>query len=225
MARKEYAQSVLGLAESLERIPSYPMLADINPDKDNETLTTAGASAVYAGEEVTDTSRTLICDDLFLENFAREIGVETVNTQALLAELLRSNLVTNGEFSPKVEQLVLMNYWFVHIRAKDILQRLKENNYQATDGIVAMLRTLQGPDCSEDTAAAVGAEVVASLAIEPMMQQQRGSILSLVIADLRRGRTTDQVLVKMKREIGHRLRLAPLQRDEIIQTVNLYMQM
>ena len=162
--RQAYALSVLGLAESFQRIPSYPMLAADEHEKTIDVLTLAGAGAVYAGDEQSQVAPVLVSDDLVQSHVARSLGLGTVNTQALLMELLRSDVIPAEDYSSSIEQLVLLNYWFVRVRAEDILCRLKANGYQTTPGIQAMLRTLWGPDCIEDTAASVGAEVVATLA-------------------------------------------------------------
>ena len=48
---QEYVASVLDLCESFERIPSYKALDTNDIEAHVDTLTPAGASAVYAGEE------------------------------------------------------------------------------------------------------------------------------------------------------------------------------
>ena len=44
-----------------------------------------------------------------------------MNTQAILAELLRSDTITSEAYSSGVEQLALLNYWFVQVRSEDIV--------------------------------------------------------------------------------------------------------
>ena len=134
------------------------------------------------------------------------------------------HVITAEEYSAAIQQLVLMNYWFVKVSAEDILRSLEANSYQITPGAQAMFRTLWGPDCNEDAAATVGAEVIASLAKEPLGQQHLELLLASVVAAIRRGRYTSQVLVKFKSEIAVRLRIAPLRCDQILRAVDLYMQ-
>ena len=221
--RRAYARSVLELAESFERIPAYPMLAADDPEKTIDALTPAGAGTVYSGDEKSKVRPVLISDDLLQSHVARSLGVGAVNSQALLEELLHSRLITDQEYSSKVEQLVLMNYWFVRIRAKDILNGLESSEYQITPGIQAMLKTLRGPDCSEDAAASVGGDVVASLAKGALLPQRLEFILSLVVGAIRSGRHTNQVVLKFRDEIAIRLQLAPLQYTRILQALKLYL--
>ena len=221
--RQAYALSVLQLAESFERIPSYPMLEANEPEKTIDALTLAGVGAVYAGDDQSEVRPVLISDDLLQSIVARSLGLGAVNSQALLAELLRSDVINAEAYSSGIEQLVLLNYWFVRISAEDILRSLESNGYQTTPGTQAMLRTLWGPDCTEDAAASVGAEVIATLAKRPLIPEHLEVLLSSVVAAIRRGRHTNQVLLKFKSGIAARLTLLPLQCDRILQAVDFYM--
>lgn len=220
--RQAYARSVLELADNFERIPSYPLLDADDPEGAIEALTPTGAGAIFAGDEQFEIRPVLISDDLPQANVARSLGFGPVNSQALLTELLRVDVITAAEYSSKIEDLVLMNYWFVRISAKDILWSLEANRYQTTLGTRAMLRTLSGPDCSEEAAASVGAEVIATLAKGPVIQQQLDLLLSSVLAAILQGRHTNQVLFEFETEIAARLALVPLQRARILQAVDLY---
>lgn len=224
--RKAYARSVLELADTIERIPSYSILDADDPEGAIEVLTPAGAGAIFAGDEQSEVRPILISDDLPQANVARSLGLGAVNSQALLIELLHSNVITEVEYSSKIQELVLMNYWFARIRAEDILWSLEANGYQTSPGTRAILSTLSGPDCVEDTAASVGAEVIATLAKAkgPRVQQQFNLLLDLVLTAIRHGRHTDLVLLKFKAEIAEKLTLAPLQYDWILQAVDSYMQ-
>lgn len=221
--RQEYAESVLELADSLERIPSYPLLDSDDSESLMDALTPAGAGAVLSGDRQSMTKKVLVSDDRLQSEIARYIGVGTVNSQLLLFELARSAAITYEEYSAYVEQLALMNYWYVRIGPQDILQRLESHQYAITEGVQAMLRSLQGPDCPEDAAASVTAEVIASLAKASLLHQPGEQLLSLAIAEMRSGRSTTQVLIRFREEISVKLKLAPIQCDRILQIVDLYM--
>ena len=220
--RRAYARSVLELANSFERIPSYSILDADDPEGAIDTLTPGGAGVVYAGDEQSEVRPILISDDLPLSNEARSLGLGVGNSQVLLMELLRSNFITEAEYSSKIEELVLMNYWFVWISAQNILRRFEANGHQTTPGTRAMLKTLGGPDCTEDTAASVGAEVIASLAKRSLIPQHLHLLLITVLEAIRHGRSTNLVFSKFKAIIETRLALVPLQCDRILRTVDFY---
>ena len=190
--------SVLEFAESFERIASYPLLDAEQAEKVVDTLTEAGAGAVYAGDEQVATSLVLVSDDLGISDYARSLSRDTVNTQAVLQELHRTNEISADAYSSYVEQLALMNYWFLRITAKDIIRRLEASGYMTTEGTRAMLSTLEGPDCSEESAVSVGTELIASIAAKAP-PEQTDVLLEVVIAMLRRGRSTGQVLLKFRK--------------------------
>ena len=199
--RLEYAESVLDLADSLERIPSYPLLDANEPEKLIDALTTVGAGAVLAGDKLPMAKQVLVSDDRLQSDIARSLGVGAVNTQLLLFELALKDVITYEEYSSYVEDLAQMNYWYVRIGPQDILQRLEASHYRITEGIQSMLRSLRGPDCPEETAASVAAEIIAFVAKKSLLQHLGKQLLSLLISEMCIGRQTEQVLVEFRREI------------------------
>ena len=220
---EEYVDSVMQLAESFERIPSYRLLDAEGVETLVDILTMAGAGAVYAGDERSVAKMVLVSDDLGLSGLARSLKIDAVNTQTVLWELHRSNIVKSGEYSSWIERLASLNYWFVGVRAEDIVRRLEANGYTTTDGTRAMLRTLEGPGCSEDSAVTVGAELITALAGR-VPYGQMGLLLSAVVAKIQHGRDARRILLKLRDEIASRLVLAPPTRDQILQPVDLYIQ-
>ena len=200
--RLEYAESVLELADSLERIPSYPLLDANEPEKLVDALTIVGAGAILAGDKSPMAKQVLVSDDRLQSDIARSLGVGVVNTQLLLFELSLKYVITYEKYSSYVEELAQMNYWYLHIGPQDILQRLHASHYRITEGIQSMLRSLRGPDCPEETAASVAAEIILFVAKKSLLRHLAEQLLSLLISEMCIGRQTDQVLVKFRREIA-----------------------
>ena len=222
--QKAFVRSLLEFAESFERVASYPLLNVADVEDLGDALTWAGVGAVYVGDEQPGAKLVLVCDDLGLASVARSVGVQEVNTQAVLEELRKAGAITGDAYSSWIERLVLLNYWFVRVHADDIMRRLEENGYITTAGTRAMLGTLEGPDCSEDSAASVAAQVVVALAMRAP-RQQVGLILAAVIEALQRGRGSGGILLKFRAQLVARLHLLPLTRDQILETVDLHMQL
>ena len=128
-------ESVHGLADSLERIPSYPLLDANQPEGLIDALTMVGAGAVLAGDRLPIAKQVLVSDDRLQSDIARSLGVGTVNTQLLLFELARTDVITYEEYSSYVEKLAQMNYWYVRIGPQDILYLLEASHYRITEGI------------------------------------------------------------------------------------------
>ena len=219
---QNYVCSLLRFAESFERVAAYPLLDTEDVARLLDMLTPAGVGAVYAGDEQPTARLVLVSDDLGLSNLARSLGTDAVNTQAVLWELRCSSGLTDEEYSSLVERLVLLNYQFVRVRSEDIVRRLEANGYMTTDGTRAMLKTLEGPDCSEESAVSVGAQVVTSL-VGRAPSRQFQLLLSAVVATLRQGRERRPVLLKFRKALADALTLAPYARDQLLRTVDLYL--
>ena len=221
---QEFVGSVLEFAESFEHIASYRLLDADDTERLVDALTWAGAGAVYAGDEQSTKRLVLISDDLGLCEVSRFLGADTVNTQAVLFELRRSHSITAEQYSSYIEHLVLLNYAFVRIHAEDIVRRLEVNGYVTTGGTRAMLGTLEGPECTDDSAVSVGAQVIEQVMRENVPHEQVQLILSFVLATLRRGRMTRPVLRIFRDEIASRFAFDPLNRDQLLRTVDLHIE-
>ena len=218
----EYLRSVLEFAESFDRIASYPLF-DVS---DRETLDNLigphGTGAIFAGEETHEGSIVVVTDDLGLSELARSLGIETVNTQAVLCELLRSKTITDEFYSTGIERLASLNYRFVGVSSDDIVRSLEANSYMTSGGTRAMLKTLAGPDCLEDSAVLVASNLMVSLAGR-LPRAQEGLILAFAIETLRSGRLGNGVLSKFRRQLSTKLALDPARRAQLLYAVDLYM--
>ena len=218
----------MAFAESFERFPAYPVL-DVNEiDKLLSTFPPTALGAIFAGNEVSTINSVLVCDDFALSNVARSLGTGAVNTQAVLQELRLSSVISDAEYSMLIEQLVLMNYRFVRMGHEDILRRIEESGYVTTLGIRKMIRTLEGPDCSVDSAVFIGARVIAALAMSNAMilvDLILPAILGSCTGSLRHGRESNLVLEKFRLSVTFHLRLHPLRRDYILRAVDLYIRL
>ena len=220
---KDHLGSLLEFAGSFEKVPSYPLLDADDIEELIGAFTELGAATIYAGNDQSTGRHLLISDDLLLCIMARSLGVNCVNTQAILLELLESDSITEKEFSSYVERLTLLNYRFVRVSATDILNGLNESGYMTTAGTRAMLRTLEGPDCTEDSAAVIGAAVVADLAGKAQLNQI-GLILHSILETLSNGRENLGVLWKFRRLIASapKLQMLPIHQQQILQDVDAY---
>ena len=114
-----------------------------------------------------------------------------------------------------------MNYSFVRIGSADIVRSFESHGYVTTNETRAMLRTLHGPDCLEDSAVSVAADVIAELALRTVPGQLE-LILGMVLATLQTGRETSPVLLKFQNVIENDRRISPLTRQRILTAIMSY---
>ena len=217
----EYIRSVLELAESFERTASYRLLDADDSSQLFDTLTGAGAGAVFAGSEQSVAKLLLVSDDLALSSVARSFGINAVNTQAVLEELERSDVITGDEYSSMVGRLAQLNYWFVRVGTDDILRSLEASGYATTGASLAMFKTLQGPYCDPGSAVSVAADVVIGL-LDKAMYEQLELILSMAMAALRHDRVARPILLQFRNRIASGLTLSLRARAQILRTVDVY---
>ena len=219
---EEYVESLLEFAESLDPIPSYGLLNDELPKDLVNLLTSPEIGAIFASYRIPDDAMVLVSDDRAIAEMSLSIGVGTVNTQAILSELRRSQVIDDESYSSWVEQFILLNYSFVRVHPNDIINRLEASGYLTTKGIRALLKSIEGPECTEDSAVSVASEVVSSLVLKGAPIYQVELILSAVISALRQGRTASFVMPKFRNKVSTRLSSAPFIRNHVLQTIDLY---
>ena len=128
-------------------------------------VTEAGVSSIFAGGEDPEDRPLLISDDLGLANLARGFGVEAVNTQAVLQELRRVGELTDQEYSSLIARLALLNYRFLQVDTADILRLLEASGFLTDEGTRALLSTLEGPECTPESAVSVVVALIVALAL------------------------------------------------------------
>ncbi len=221
---QDYVASVLDLCESFKLIPTYKALDTNDIESHVDALTPAGASAVYAGKEKAVGNSVLISDDLGLSSVARWLGIGVVNTQAVLQELLDSNMVSDEEYSAWIEQLVSMNYRFIRVAQEDILRRLKANGYVTTVGTRKMIKMLEGPDCPLESAVIVASAVIAELSGKTQPSQV-GLITMAFLESLRQGRDSAVALLAFRHALGTMLDPRSLRNHDVFSIVDTYIQL
>ena len=221
---EKYAFSVLESAKTLRRIPSYPILSIDKPQEFLEFLKMSGMGTIYLGDEKFETDSILVSDDLALSRIARANGFGVVNSQSILEELLHSDIISDEIYSSKIEELTLMNYWYVRVNANDILRSLESSSYRTTQGTRAILKSLRGPYCAADAAANVATNVINSLSKIPLISDQYELLVFTVLSEIRRGRLSNSILQTVEDKIHNRLILNPVKLQPVFRVIEALMQ-
>ena len=216
----EFARSLRDLAESFEAVPSYPVL-DAEPDTLElfaDALGHAGVATIFAGGEDPHHRPVLVSDDLGLATLAGVFGAKAVNTQALLLELRRSGELTEEQYSAFVARLVQLQYRFVRVEAADIQRLLEAKGYQTDDASRALIATLEGPECSLESAVRVVSTLIAAIGLRHPPNE--ALIIPALLAALHRGREMTTALWECRNEIDRRLLAAPPVRGRVVSLVD-----
>ncbi len=222
--RQEFLMSLRDLAESFERIPSYRVLEINDLDEMRSALTPVGVGAVFAGYEGMENGPVLISDDLALSKVAQSRSISVVNSEAVLRELHRTDVISEEAYSSYIEQLVLMNYRFVRVGPGDILRRLEAGDYLTTPGIRKMISTLDGPDCSLESAVSVATTVVSKLTGKTHPSQV-GLIVMAFLESLQKGRNPAVALLKFRHELESMLDPRSPRRHDVLDIVDMHIEL
>ncbi len=219
-AWRNFTQSVLEFAESLERVPAYQVLDLEDTAPAVEALTISGVGTICSDMQVDDTPLVLVSDDVALANLVRATGKEVVNSQGILKELHRDGVIDDEEYSSAVGRLASMNYSFVRISADDILRRFEVNGYASTEETRAMLSTLRGPDCNQEAAVSVATRLISQV-FDKVLMEQLGMLTELTMSEICQDRPTRSTLRLFKDTLSSdsRLALIPWRRDFVLNRV------
>lgn len=83
---------------------------------------------------------------------------------------------------------------------------------------------LQGPDCSEESAITVVADLIRKVWLEATLFHQKLLVLDLALNTLTAGRIRASVIAKLKEALRTRFALMPLALPTVFQTIDLWQQ-
>lgn len=223
---QEFARSLLDFAESFAATAAYPAAeAEYESVQQlRELLTDSGAGAIFAGDDGAAGRPLLVSDDFGLAEIAGALGIPTVNSQAVLLELRRSEILSDLEYSSKIAEMARLSYRFVRVNAAD-LQRLLEANGYITDARTrALAKSLEGPECTKDSAVAVISDLIADLATRGLPSTQETLLVSMFLGHLQRGRETTTALRECYATLEARLPNGAPTRERTLSLVASYIE-
>ena len=140
--RRRNLESILSLADSLDRIPSYPMLAVKEAQDYIDVLTSGGAGSVFAGEDDNGTRPVLVSDGPCAGGCGALAWHESreQSSSFWFSCASASESISDGAYYGMINEMVKLNYWFVRVRGDGYLQQsLEDSAYSVTESTLAML--------------------------------------------------------------------------------------
>ena len=169
-----------------------------------------GKDAVAAILVAKETNLLLYSDDLGLRLVARnDWQVGGFWTQTLLLDLREKGLITVEQYGEAIQKLLLANYRFVSIDGAGLLWILRANNFSSTPAVTRIFESLHGPECSEDSAVLVLADLVKRIWLEPLLYEQKLLLLELVLNTLTTGRDLERIIGRFKITLRGQFALIP----------------
>ncbi len=173
-------------------------------------------------------SAPLYADDLMLRMLARnDWQVEGFWTQTLLVDMQHRSTITDDEYHEAIRILALSNYNFLSINADDLIWILRKHNLSVTGVVARVLRILNGPECTPESALTVLSELIYKIWLEPIPEAQKTLILDHILATLLTGRhnLAWQLIKSLKSRLQRRFAiLVPWRSQEVMRNIDLWAQ-
>jgi tetratricopeptide (TPR) repeat protein len=144
-----------------------------------------------------------IGDDKVLGELGRELyGVAAVNTQAFLTHLLACGVLDLVRYDQAVIKLVHAGYTHVRLEARQIFRTMSNHAFQITPHVSSLLRAIEAPSVTTESATRVTAELLKMLFIEPLPPFTREAVTFSLLDVLTRNHRPRQALAALRRELA-----------------------
>jgi hypothetical protein len=223
---QKFLRRIRSFIESSSEIAPASAILEFEKTKFDEVIETLGRDAIAAILIARERKLLLFSDDLGLRSLARnDWQVEGVWSQTILVSLRDRGILSEDEYRESIRRLAIGNYYFVSINADDLMWVLSRNDMKPSYEVSRMLSFLEGPDCSEDSAIQIIADVIRKVWLEPLvLYDQKLWVLDLALGTLTKGRMVQRVVERLKAVLRARFRLMPLALPVIFRTIDLWTQ-
>lgn len=220
---QKFLQGIRSFIESRAVVAPAAGLLDFARAKLEELQGILGREAIGAILVARERTLLLFSDDFGLRGVARnDWQVEGVWSQAVLVNLRDRGIVSDEEYREAIRRLALGNYYFVSINADDLMWMLIRNEMRPTYEVARILSLLEGPDCSEESAVRIIADLIRKVWLENILYNQKLWVLDLALGVLAKGRVASRVMERLKAELRTRFALMPLALPAIFRSIHLW---
>jgi len=223
---QDFLERIRSFVESsAEIVPASGML-DFEKTKFDELGNILGHDAIATVLVARERKLPLFSDDLGLRRLARnDWRVEGVWSQTILVSLRDRGVITKEDYCEAIRKLGLGNYYFVSINADDVMWVLDRSHMEPSYEVSRILSLLEGPDCSEDSAIRIIADVIRKVWLEPtILYNQKLWVLDLALSALTKGRMARGVIERLKAALRVRFALMPLPLPVIFRRIDFWSQ-
>jgi tetratricopeptide (TPR) repeat protein len=208
-ARMKYIERIARVVEEcLTAVPS-PNVAQMNASTRTRVAMRIGESSLAAAAAAQSENAVFCSDDLVAQAIAAEIfNVPCASTLALLKYLNGTQRLSADEYRRCQRALIDARYSFIPTSLDELYDVLVESAFLPTINVMKHLTTLQGPECDEDAAINLLADLVRKAWLGGTIFS-RNAMVDLAVSTLCRGRDRARVLVRFRQAIKQRFYLLP----------------
>lgn len=211
------------LRGACDAVPSYGAFA-VDATLFGHMVELLGEPTAHTIGEVHARGGILVVDDHALRVMSwQEFRLPTITTLGLAHVAVRRGLLTLDGLAAIVERLALAKYRFISLSPDLAVQVIRRQNWDATAQAVAVFKCLEGPECTAESAAGVGAHVLKELALEPASVLHQDAAVTALLQALFTGRDVRQMAILLDVAIAAKMWLLPVQLDRMREHVRAHL--
>jgi hypothetical protein len=134
----------------------------------------------------------------------------------------REGLLAEDEYHRHTAALAQANYHFLSFDAGTLMWAIESEQARLSPAVTALFKSLEGPECAEESAIRVVADTIKALWLTPGMLDRKLLVLDLALSALTKGRSVDTVLQQLSHALQARFRLAPLPLPTLLSSMELW---
>lgn len=170
--------------------------------EDQEIIQILGEAEIASILLAKELNVALYSDDLRIRVLATQHwGVSGFDSQAILRDLRARSLLSQSCYYSALCKLAQSNYHFIRVDVEILVFALEQGGMTITKDVQELLKLIQGPDCNQESAVQVIAELIKQVWIRAAPQHQKLMILDLALTTLFSGRKSAQVAPALKNQL------------------------
>ena len=219
--RLQLVQKALAFISTSVQVVSTMAIIDV----DERILQLLGYSAVSSCLLAQERGVPLYADDLHLRILAQnQWEVAGFDTQALLREMYRRELLTRESYYSRLLQLAKANYSFLRLDVDPLMWVLERSNMTISEDVQNMFRPLRDPNCTVDASARVLAKVIKRVWIGAALDHQKLNVLIFILDMLTAGRRSSPALDFLRDALIEEFRLILYKLVPIFKAIEIWQQ-
>lgn len=192
--RLQFLEGIRDFIKATAQVAPASAALDISPEQFQRLEEVLGEGAIASILVAQERGVPIYVDDLGLRQVAAsDWQVEGVWTQTILQRMRRRGLISAAQYYEALRVLILTNYYFVSVDFPALWWMLRYYGKRPTPEVKRILKVLEGPDCDEESALMIGAELIRRLWLEVPEEPEKFELIDDIIGAVARGRDAERM--------------------------------
>lgn len=216
---RETTERVLERLKRAGDILPHTSLIELRQDEVEKLLRRLGETSLATLLVAEQKGAAFLADDVITRRTGyAKWQLPSVDTQGVLLHLRRKGSIDENDYLSAIQKLSNIGYRFLRVTAGDLFTILKREGFSITTGIQRLFRTLEGPDCNDDSSVHIITELIVRLYDEVILPANVALVVDFLCFAHSAGRDAAASMKMLKRIASSALRSRPRALAEVIGT-------